>query len=96
MEKTENMPLWVYLAFSSIRTRKGALLLLASSALFTAYCIPWSKLVAHPVWLGKIFLLDDWSWFAMMIPVTLWYWLSMRWVDRHAAWAVSTNETAGR
>jgi len=92
MEKTENMPLWVYLAFSSIRTRTGALLLLASSALFTAYCVPWSLLFTQQHWIGKIFLLDDWIWFAMMIPITLWYWLGIRWIDRNAAWAVADRE----
>jgi hypothetical protein len=87
MDKTDNMPIWVFLAFSSINTRKAALLLIASSALFTVYCAPWTRLFPGSEWIGRLFLLDDWSWFAMMLPVTLWYWLSLNWLDRHAAWA---------
>jgi len=35
----------------------------------------------------KIFLIKDWAWFAMMVPMTLWYWISLRWVDNNAGWA---------
>jgi hypothetical protein len=41
MQKTEKTPLWVFLALSSIETRKGALLLIWSSIIFTLYCVPW-------------------------------------------------------
>ncbi len=96
MEKTAHMPIWVYLAFSSINTRKAALLLIAACAVFTAYCIPWSVLVTDRDWVGKFFLIDDWSWFAMMVPVTIWYWFSLKWADRHAAWAVADSASAGK
>ncbi len=86
MNKTEHTPLWVYLAFSNISTRKGALLLILASAVFTGYCVPWSLFFAGPGWLAKIFLADDWSWFAAMVPVTFWYWLSLRWIDNNHAW----------
>ena len=91
MEKTDNMPLWVFLAFSSIDKRKTALLLIWACLLFSIYCIPWPLLFEGQVWLGKIFLIDEWSWVAMMVPITLWEWLSLRWVDNNAGWAV-TNE----
>jgi len=80
------MPLWVYLAFSSVSTRKGALLLILASAVFTVYCIPWPLFFTGPDWLVSLFLVDDWSWFAAMVPVTCWYWLSLRWIDKHRAW----------
>ena len=86
MEKTDNMPLWVFLAFSSINTRKGALILIWSCIVFSLYCIPWVQFFADQEWVKKIFLIDDWSWIAMMIPMVLWYGLSLRWVDKHATW----------
>jgi len=86
MEKTDKMPLWVFLAFSSISTRKGALLLVWASIIFSIYSIPWSGLFANHEWIASLFLIDDWSWFAMMVPITFWYWISLKWLDRNAAW----------
>jgi hypothetical protein len=88
MEKTEKVPLWVYLAFSSISKRRGALLLIWASVLFTLYCIPWAAYFDSPNWLVSLFVIDDWSWFAMMLPITLWYWLSLRWLDHNSGWIV--------
>lgn len=92
MEKTSDMPVWVYLAFSGVRTRKGAVALIVSSVLFTLYCVPWPQLLPLPARLAGLFLVDGWSWFAMMIPITLWYWLGLRWADRNAAWTSTTRE----
>ena len=86
MQKDDKMPLWVFLALSSIETRKGALLLIWSSLLFSIYCIPWSLFFMETPWVSKLFLIDDWEWFAMMIPMTLWYWLSMKWIDKNRGW----------
>jgi len=85
MEKTKNMPLWVFLAFSSIETRKMALILLWSCIIFSVYCIPWVNFTNNSL-VSSIFLIDDWNWVAMMIPMCLWYWLSLRWLDKNAAW----------
>jgi len=38
-------------------------------------------------WVKKLFLIGDWSWIAMMAPITLWYWISLRWVDHNMGWA---------
>ncbi len=86
MEKKDDTPLWVFLAFSSINTRKGALILIWSCIVFSLYCIPWVKFFTDPAWVEKIFLIDDWSWLAMMIPMIIWYWLSLRWADKNSAW----------
>lgn len=86
MEKTDKMPIWVFLAFSSINTRKGALILIGSCLLFTLYCIPFSLLIQNSELIKTLFLIDDWSWVAMMVPITLWYWLSLKWMDNNAAW----------
>ncbi len=86
MEKKDNMPLWVFLAFSSINTRKGALLLIWSCILFTIYCVPWGLLIIDQPWINQVFLIDDWSWLAMMVPMVLWYFLSLRWIDKNKAW----------
>jgi hypothetical protein len=90
MEKKDHTPLWVFLAFSSINSRKGALWLLWSSIIFTLYCVPWDQLFHQAGWINTVFLIDDWSWFTMMVPITIWYWLSLRWTDRNAVWETST------
>ncbi len=86
MEKKENTPLWVFLAFSSINTRKVALILIWCSIVFTLYCFPWSLFFTEPKWLSQVFLIDDWSWLAMMVPIVLWYYLSLRWIDKNDEW----------
>lgn len=86
MQKNEKMPMWVFLAFSSIEKRKHALWLIWATILFTIYCIPWVQIFSSQAIVSKLFLIDDWSWFAMMVPITVWYWLSLRWVDRNAGW----------
>ncbi|NOT10814.1 MAG: hypothetical protein HOP23_03105 [Methylococcaceae bacterium] len=86
MTMKSSMPLWVVLAFSSIQTRKGALLLIWSSTLFSVYCIPWVKYFDGNGWVAKLFLIDDWSWFAFMLPMVLWYMLCLRWVDKNTGW----------
>lgn len=88
MIKTKSTPLWVFLAFSAIETRKGALLLIWSCALFSLYCLPWNMMSGNSLGeLGQqIFLIDDWSWIGMMAPITLWYYASLKWMDKHEGW----------
>lgn len=85
MQQPRKTPIWVFLALSSIQTRKGALILIWSSLLFSLYCIPWVNYFADD-WVANVFLIDDWSWFAMMLPMTAWYWLSMKWMDSNGGW----------
>jgi hypothetical protein len=86
MEKSDDMPIWVFLAFSSINTRRGALILIWACLVFSIYSIPWPLLFAGQAWIAKVFLIDDWSWIAMMAPVLVWYWLSLRWIDQNSGW----------
>ena len=86
MEKSDNTPIWVFLAFSSIETRKGALLLIWACLIFSVYCVPWALFFADAGWVATVFLIDDWSWLAMMAPIMVWYWLSLKWVDRNSGW----------
>lgn len=86
MEKTRNMPMWVYLVYASIEARRTALWIIYASVLFTLYCIPWASLSQAPAWVKTLFLLDDWTWFLTMVPMTIWYWLAFRWADNNAAW----------
>jgi len=86
VQRSHNMPLWVYLAFSSIGTRKGALWLISVCIVFTLYCIPWRQVIPGQEWIKKIFLVDDWTWFVMMIPCVVWYWMSFKWIDNNATW----------
>lgn len=91
MEKSDKMPLWVFLAFSSIEKRKSALLLIWASVAFTIYCIPWSTIAPDVPWLASVFRIDDWSWVAMMVPISLWYYLSLRWLDKNTTWPDTTQ-----
>ncbi|WP_132972445.1 hypothetical protein [Thiogranum longum] len=86
MEKTDKMPIWVFLAFSSISTRKGAMLLIWACVLFTVYTIPWAGIFTDHEWVANLFVIEDWSWFAMMLPISFWYWISLKWIDRHTGW----------
>lgn len=88
MIKTKTTPLWVFLAFSAIETRKGALLLIWSCVVFCLYCLPWTLILGDALGeLGKqILVIDDWSWIGMMAPMTLWYVLSLKWMDKHDGW----------
>ncbi len=56
--------------------------------LFSVYCIPWNLISDNSLGeLGKqILLIDDWSWIAMMAPMTLWYILSLIWMDKNDGW----------
>ena len=74
MERKENMPLWVFLGLMTIETRKGAMILFWCSFAFALFCIPLS------------WYLNDWWWFGIMLPISIWYLLSIKWVDRHALW----------
>jgi len=88
MINTKSTPLWVFLAFSAIESRKGALILIWSCIAFTIYSLPWTLFLGELLGdLGKkIFLIEDWSWAGMMIPITLWYLASLIWMDRNNGW----------
>lgn len=85
MDETKKLPLWVLLAFSNTPTRKASLILIWVCILFTAYCLPWANFFENEM-VATIFLIDDWSWIAMMIPVCIWYLLSLRWMDQNKGW----------
>ncbi len=88
MIKTKHTPFWVFLAFSAIDSRKGALTLVSSCLLFTAYCAPWAQLLgaAPNSLLAQLFIFDDWSWAGMMLPISLWYIASLVWVEKNQGW----------
>ena len=92
MEKKDNTPLWVFLAFSSIETRTGAIRLIWLSIIFAIYCLPWPMFFPIQELIINKILIEDWSWFAMMIPIIAWYWISLRWVDRHDGWNTPVQE----
>lgn len=85
MKQIDNTPLWVSLAYASVPSRKAALYLIASCVLFTLYCVPWGSFSDNVI-VKKLFLLDDWSWFYSTIPLTIWYVVALKWVDKHNAW----------
>ncbi|MEZ7951969.1 MAG: hypothetical protein QMC02_04565 [Halioglobus sp.] len=80
MDRKDNMPLWVFLGLLNLETRKAALLLVSCTLVFGLVFLPMP------------YLLDDWNWMdvvnwsGMMFAITLWYWLSIRWVDKHSSW----------
>ncbi len=87
-DKPIKMPIWVLLAFSSIQKRKHAIILIWASIIFTVYCLPWPNFIDNAM-VTTLFLIDDWSWIAMMIPICIWYILSLRWMDQNKAWSMS-------
>lgn len=74
------MPLWVFLGLLNLESRKAALILIGCTFVFGMAFLPLP------------YILNDWdridvlNWSGMMFAVTLWYWLSMRWVDQHSSW----------
>ena len=78
-------PLWVRLAWDAIPTRKMAMAMIIFCVVFTLYCVPWVKFSANPL-VAKFFLIDDWWWSAPMIPLIIWYWVSLKWVDNNNGW----------
>ena len=93
MKKQDNTPMWVFLAFASIETRRGALLMILCNVLFSIYCLPWSQFVKDVEWIQKVFLIHGWFWFAVMVAMTLWYWMGFKWIDRHEAWSKSITDS---
>jgi hypothetical protein len=87
MKKQDNTPMWVYLAFASVETRRGALLIIWLNVLFAIYCLPWSQFITDVGWVRRVFLIDGWLWFAVMAAMTLWYWVSLKWIDSNDAWS---------
>ena len=83
--QTKKMPMWVLLAFSSLHKRKHAIMLIWASVIFTLYCFPIVNFVNNEI-VAKLFLIDDWSWIAIIIPICIWYILSLRWMDNNNAW----------
>lgn len=75
MQRSNNMPLWVFLGLMNVETRKGAQILVTLMIIFAFASIPLSWYLA------------DWSWAAMILPMGLWYWLCLRWADKNAIWA---------
>ncbi len=80
MDRKDNMPVGGFLGLVNMETRKAALLLVSCTLVFGLVFLPLP------------YLLDDWSWMdvvnwsGMMLDITLWYWLSIRWVDKHSFW----------
>ena len=85
MKQLEKAPIWVQLAWASVPTRQIALSIIVSCVVFTLYCIPWVKFSANPL-VAKLFLINDWWWSAPMVPLIAWYWISLKWVDKHDGW----------
>jgi len=90
MSESQKMPLWVLLAFSSIHKRKHAIILIWACILFSLYCLPWATFTSNEI-ISRVFLIDDWSWIAMMIPICIWYILSLKWMDNNNGWQQLSN-----
>ncbi len=85
MKQIEKTPIWVTLAYANVHTRKMAIGIIIFCVVFALYCVPWVQYSKNE-WVAKLFLIDDWSWLAMMVPMTAWYWLSLKWVDKNQGW----------
>jgi len=85
MKQIDNAPIWVKLVYANVPTRKMAVMMVIFCVVFALYCVPWVKFSSNPI-IAKLFLIDDWSWFASMIPLIAWYWISLKWVDKNTGW----------
>jgi hypothetical protein len=74
MQRSNNMPLWVFLGLMNVETRKGARILVYLMIVCAFASIPLS------------WYLTDWLWAVTIVPMGIWYWLCLRWADRHAVW----------
>ena len=79
-------PLWVDLVFSMTPKRKQALWLIASSVVFTVYCVPWVSFFPDNTTVAILFKISGWDWLALMVPVLIWYFIALRWMDKNQRW----------
>ena len=85
-QATERNPLWVDLVFSMTPKRVQALWLIASSAIFTLYCVPWVLFFPENATVETVFKISGWDWLALMVPVMLWYFAALFWMDKNKRW----------
>ncbi len=85
MQHIDQAPWWVKIVYAQVSRRQTACWLTLICAVFTLYCLPWSR-YSHAPLVAQLFIFDDWEWFLSMLPMTLWYWLALRWVDHHTGW----------
>lgn len=78
MEMKDDMPSWVYWGLWGIKTRKVAMLFVYISIVLTLAIVPVG--IALYNYLFMAFTL-----------VPLWYWLSIKWVDRNSTWEMGNN-----
>lgn len=78
MEMKDDMPSWVYWGLWGIKTRKVAMLFVYISIVLTLAIVPVG--IALNNYLFMAFIL-----------VPLWYWLSIKWVDRNSTWEMGNN-----
>lgn len=87
MEKKDNMPLWVFFGISSINTRKGGMMLVWSCVVCGILFLPWTTWVPSMNFIPKDYRIDDLSWAAPTFLIAGWYWMCVRWVDKHSNWS---------
>ncbi|MDP8567674.1 hypothetical protein [Methylophilus aquaticus] len=85
MKNIDQAPWWVKVVYANVSRRKVACWLTIVCAVFTLYCFPWSRYSDAPL-VAQIFVFDDWEWFLSMLPMTIWYWVALIWIDRHGSW----------
>lgn len=76
MEQKENMPYWVYLGLWGIKTRKVAMGYFIVALLLSAIIVPAS------IYYNDLF-------YSIFVVVPVWYWLSIKWVDKNSTWEVN-------
>jgi hypothetical protein len=87
MKRTDNMPIWVTPHFRVPQPENGFVADVGlCGVVCSGSCIPSRLVLPGRAWVMQLFLINDWSWFAMMLPITFWYWLSVRWIDNHSGW----------
>lgn len=83
--ESQSPPLWVQLALSTVKSRQGALGLIALNVVVAIYCLPWNHFINSP-WTYNWYVAQDWSWSLFMLAVIAWYVASLAWMEKHRAW----------
>ncbi len=73
MERKETVPKWVHWGLLGIRKRKTALVYLWASLILCFVVVPGSIVIGEYTYCTIVF-------------VPLWYWLSIKWVDKNGSW----------
>ena len=78
MEQKDNMPAWAYWGLWGIRSRSAAMAFFVGTLILSVVIVPAAVII-------KDYIL------CVIVLVPIWYWLSIKWVDKNSTWAVQND-----